>query len=459
MKVPKSRGATGGADISVVHPHAAGIDIGAQFHVVAVGPGRDPEPVRSFRSFTKELHDLANWLKQAGVTTVAMESTGVYWIPVFEILEAHGFEVVLVNARDAKNVPGRKTDVNDAQWLQKLHSYGLLRASFRPRQDVATLRSYLRQRERLLEYAAAHIQHMQKALMQMNLQLHHVVQDVTGVTGMKIIRAIVAGERNAEELARHRDARCKASAETIRDALIGNYQAEHVFELTQAVALYDFYQTQVAQCDERIELALKQLQANVEPVTAPLPAARHRTKQPNSFGFDVRAALYGMLGVDLTQIHGLGPYVALKLVAECGNDMTRWPTAKHFTSWLCLAPGNKISGGKILSSKTRRSSSNVAAALRLAAVTIGRTDTALGGFYRRLSARIGKAKAVTATARKIAVLFYNTLRYGMEYVDPGAAYYEERYRQRVLNNLTRRAESLGYTLQVKTATPRAEGVS
>jgi transposase len=245
---------------------------------------------------------------------------------------------------------------------------------------------------------------------------------------------------------------CRRPAETIRDALIGNYQAEHVFELTQAVALYDFYQTQVAQCDERIELALKQLQANVEPVTAPLPAARHRTKQPNSFGFDVRAALYGMLGVDLTQIHGLGPYVALKLVAECGNDMSRWPTAKHFTSWLCLAPGNKISGGKILSSKTRRSSSNVAAALRLAAVTIGRTDTALGGFYRRLSARIGKAKAVTATARKIAVLFYNTLRYGMEYVDPGAAYYEERYRQRVLNNLTRRAESLGYTLQVKTAT-------
>jgi transposase len=459
MKVSKSRRAGSAAQISVVHPHAAAIDIGAQFHVVAVGPERDPEPVRSFRSFTKELHDLANWLKQTGVTTVAMESTGVYWIPVFEILQARGFEVVLVNARDAKNVPGRKTDVNDAQWLQKLHSYGLLRASFRPHQDVATLRSYLRQRERLLEYAAAHIQHMQKALMQMNLQLHHVVQDVTGVTGMKIIRAIVGGERNAEELARHRDPRCKSSAETIRDALIGNYQAEHVFELTQAVALYDFYQTQVAQCDERIELALKQLQANVEPVTAPLPAARHRTKQPNSFGFDVRAALYGMLGVDLTQIHGLGPYVALKLIAECGNDMSRWPTAKHFTSWLCLAPGNKISGGKILSSKTRRSSSNVAAALRLAAATIGRTDTALGGFYRRLSARIGKAKAVTATARKIAVLFYNTLRYGMEYVDPGAAYYEERYRQRVLNNLTRRAESLGYTLQVKTVAPNPEGVS
>jgi transposase len=450
MAQPKPRRAVDRrTDMSVVNPHAAGIDVGAQFHVVAVGPECTPEPVRSFRSFTHDLHELARWLKELKVTTVVMESTGVYWLPVFEILESYGFDVLLVNAREAKSVPGRKSDVNDAQWLQKLHRYGLLRASFRPQQDVATLRSYLRQRERLLEYAASHIQHMQKALMQMNVQLHHVVQDITGVTGMKIIRAIVAGERNTNVLAEHRDVRCKASTETIREALRGHYQPEHVFELTQALALYDFYQTRVAQCDERIELALKHLQTGVEPPTTPLPAARYRTKQPNGFCFDVRAALYAMLGVDLTQIHGLGPYVALKLVAECGNDMSRWPTVKHFTSWLCLSPGNKISGGKILSSKTRRSSSKAAAALRLAATTVGRTDTALGGFYRRLSARIGKAKAVTATARKIAVLFYNTLRYGMEYVDPGAAYYEERYRQRVLNNLTRRAESLGYVLQAK----------
>jgi transposase len=444
------------ADIPVVHPHAAGIDIGAQFHVVAVAATCDPEPVRSFRSFTRDLYDLADWLKRTGITTVAMESTGVYWIPVFEILEAKNFEVFLVNARDTKNVPGRKTDVNDAQWLQKLHQYGLLRASFRPRQEVAALRAYLRQRERLLEYAASHIQHMQKALMQMNLQLHHVVTDVTGTTGMKIIRAIVAGERSAAELAKHRDVRCKASAETIRAALIGNYLPEHVFELTQAVALYDFYQIQVDRCDQQIESALKQLQAQAEPA-APLPAARHRTKQPNSFAFDVRAALYAMLGVDLTQIHGLGPYVALKLIAECGNDMSRWPSPKHFTSWLSLAPGNKISGGRVLSSKTRRSSGRAAAALRLAATTIGRTETALGAFYRRLSARIGKAKAVTATARKIAVLFYNTLRHGMDYVDPGVTYYEERYRQRVLHNLIRRAESLGYSLQEKSL--QVQGVS
>jgi transposase len=443
-------------DIPVVHPHAAGIDVGAQFHVVAVGPGRDPEPVRSFRSFTKDLHDLAGWLKQVGITTVAMESTGVYWIPVFEILEAHGLEVFLVNARDVKNVPGRKTDVNDAQWLQKLHQYGLLRASFRPRQEIAALRAYLRQRERLLEYAASHIQHMQKALMQMNLQLHHVVVDVAGMTGMRIIRAIVAGERSASELAKFRDPRCKASMATIREALIGNYLPEHVFELTQAVALYDFYQTQVAQCDQQIESALKQLRAGAPPVD-PLPAARHRAQPRNAFAFDVRQGLYAMLGMDLTQIHGLGPYVALKLVAECGNDMSRWPSAKHFTSWLTLAPGNKISGGKVLSSKTRRSSSRATAALRLAATTLGKTDTALGAFYRRLSARVGKAKAVTATARKLAVLFYNALRYGMAYVDPGATYYEQRYRQRVLDNLIRRAASLGYSLQPKAT--QAQGVS
>nr|WP_242681732.1 transposase [Paraburkholderia hospita] len=236
MKTTKSQGATSGASFTVVHPYAAAIDIGAKFHVVAVGP----EPVRSFGSFAQELHQLAQWLKQIGITTIAMESTGVYWIPAFEVLEAYGFEVVLVNARDARNVPGRKTDVSDAQWLQTLHAHGLLRASFRPRHDIATLRAYLRQRERLLEYAAAHIQHMQEALMQINLQLHHVVQDVTGATGMKIIRSIVAGERNPEELARRRDVRCKASSETIRDALVGNYQDEHVFELTQALALYDF---------------------------------------------------------------------------------------------------------------------------------------------------------------------------------------------------------------------------
>lgn len=441
------------AELAIVHPDAAGIDIGAQFHVVAVSPDRDDQPVRSFRSFTQDLHALANWLKQVGIRTVAMESTGVYWIPAYEILEAHGFEVFLVNAREAKNVPGRKTDVNDAQWLQKLHQFGLLRASFQPRQDLTALRAYLRQRERLLEYAAAHIQHMQKALMQMNLQLQHVVSDMTGATGMRIIRAILAGERRPDILASYRDIRCKASEETLCQALIGHYRPEHLFALQQAVTLYDCYQQQVALCDQHIEQVLNGL-ATCR--TTP-PKARHRCmQQRNGFAFDARAALYAMLGQDLTRIHGMGPYLALKLVAECGNDMTRWPSAKHFTSWLCLAPGNKISGGKVLSSKTRRSSSRAAAALRLAATTIGKTETALGAFYRRLAARAGKAKAVTATARKIATLFYHALRYGMDYVDPGADYYEARYRERVVKQLTRRAASLGYALQ---AVPQMEGVS
>lgn len=434
-------------DIAPTHPGAAAIDIGATMHVAAVEPDRDSDPVRSFGTFTGDLQRLADWFEQCGVRTVAMESTGVYWIPAFEILDQHGFEVVVVNARDAKHVPGRKTDISDAQWLQRLHAYGLLRASFRPKGDIAILRAYLRQRERLLDYAASHIQHMQKALTQMNLQLHHVVSDITGVTGMAIIRAIVAGERNPETLASLRDRRCHASIETIRRALVGNDREEHVFALTQAVELYDVYQAKVAACDVHIEGVLKRLREAAAVPASKLPPARHTTRQPNALGFDVRAVLHGLLGCDLTQIHGLGPYLALKLVGECGTDLSAWPDAKHFTSWLCLAPSNKISGGKVLSSRTRRTGSRAAALLRLAAVTVGRTETALGAFYRRLSARVGKAKAVTATARKIAVLFYNTLRYGMAYTDPGASYYEERYRRRVISNLERRAKSFGYTLQ------------
>lgn len=434
-------------DISPTHQGAAGIDIGATMHVAAVGPEQDPEPVRGFGTFTGDLHRLADWFKHCGVRTVAMESTGVYWIPIFEILDQRGFEVVLVNARDAKHVPGRKTDISDAQWLQRLHEYGLLRASFQPKGEIAILRSYLRQRERLLDYAASHIQHMQKALTQMNLQLHHVVTDVTGATGMTIIRAIIAGERNPETLASLRDRHCRASVETISKALAGNDREEHVFALTQAVELYDTYQAKIVGCDARIEAILKRLQkAASTPVSKP-PPARSTKQQSNGLAFDVRGALHGLLGCDLTQIHGLGPYLALKLVGECGTDLSAWPTAKHFTSWLCLAPSNKISGGKVLSARTRRSGSRAAALLRLAAVAVGRTETALGAFYRRLSARVGKAKAVTATARKIATLFYNTLRHGMSYADPGASYYEERYRRRVLANLERRAKSFGYVLQ------------
>ena len=429
-----------------IHTNAAGIDIGATFHVVAVSGERVDTPVRTFRTFTSDLHALAEWLSEVGVKTVAMESTGVYWIPVYELLEERGFEVLLVNARDVKNVPGRKTDVTDAQWLQQLHQYGLLRGSFRPREALARLRALLRHRERMVDYAASHIQHMQKALMQMNVQLHHVVTDITGLTGMQIVRAICQGERDPGTLARFRDSRCKATEGEIREALTGHYRAEHVFTLRQALELYDAYRTKIIECDEEIERALAEVNRDrCADIPEPLPKRRDAGGR-NEPRFDVRAALYTLLGRDLTQIHGLGPYTVLRLIGECGDDMTRWRTSKHFTSWLALAPGNKISGGKLLSSKTRRSSNRGAALLRIAAVNVGRTQTALGAFYRRLAARVGKAKAVTATARKLAVLFYNAIRFGREYRDPGTDYYEERYRKRVLHGLQRRAAQFGMIL-------------
>jgi transposase len=439
--------------LPVIHDRAAGIDIGSRFHVVAVPVDLSEAPVRTFQAFTADLERMAAWLVDLGITTVAMESTGVYWIAVYEILESHGLQVILANARDARAVPGHKTDVNDAQWIQRLHACGLLRASFHPAREIAALRSYLRLRERHLDYAAAHIQHMQKALTHMNLQLHHVVTDITGATGMRIVRAIVAGERNAAKLATLRDIRCKSSTETIQSALVGNYQPEHVFALAQALAMYDAYQAQLELCDQQIAQSLQRLAQQRPQPSEPLPKPRHRTRQPNALNFDVRAMLYQLVGVDLTQIHGIGPYLALRLVAECGTDLSRWRTAQHFTSWLTLAPGCRISGGKVLSAHTRKTKNRVTALLRLAAVTIGKTTTALGAFYRRLSARIGKAKAVTATARKIAILFYNAMRFGLAYQDPGADHYEQKYRERVLKGLHRRAAELGFTLQA------VEGVS
>jgi len=434
-----------GQRLSRINTNAAGIDIGATFHVVAVPEDCCDEPVRTFQTFTSDLRALADWLAALGITTVAMESTGVYWIPVYELLEERGFEVLLVNARTVKNVPGRKTDVNDAQWLQQLHSYGLLRGSFRPREALVRLRALLRHRERMVEYAAAHIQHMQKALMQMNVQLHHVVTDITGTTGMRIIRAICDGERDPAVLATFRDRRCHASTEVIRGALTGQYRSEHVFTLRQALDLFDAYQAKIAECDTEIERALADINRDRAPVADPLPTRRDAGGR-NEPRFDARAALYTLLGRDLTQIHGLGAYTVLRLVGECGDDMTKWRTAKHFTSWLCLAPGNKVSGGRLLSAKTRRSSNRAAALLRIAAVNVGRTHTALGAFYRRLAARAGKAKAVTATARKLAVLFYNGIRFGRAYRDPGVDHYEARYRRRVVRNLLRRAAQLGLVL-------------
>lgn len=435
--------------LPIIHPFAAGIDIGSRFHVAAVSPDLCDEPVQTFQAFTSDLQRMADWLIAMGTKTVVMESTGVYWVAAFEVLESRGLEVILANAREARAVPGRKSDVNDAQWLQRLHACGLLRASFRPGRDIAELRTYLRarERERHTDYAAAHIQHMQKALTFMNIQLQHVISNITGVTGMKIIRAIVAGERDPDKLATLRDVRCRENISTVRNALVGNYQPEHVFTLKQALTLYDFYQQKIDECDAEIERTVARLNLERPVPEVPLPKAKHRTKQVSDPNFDVRTAMYQLTGTDLTQIHGIGPFLALRLIAECGTDLSRWRTAKHFTSWLTLSPGCKISGGKVLSAHTRKTSSRLTVALRLAAVTVGRSNTALGAFYRRLAGRIGNAKAVTATARKIAVLFYNAMRYGQDYRDPGADLYEQQYRDRVIKQLHRRAAQFGLGLQ------------
>ena len=432
------------AQLQHLNLNAAGIDIGATAHFVAVPPDRDPQPVREFATFTADLHRLADWLSACGVDTVVMESTVVYWIPLFEILDARGFTVRLVNARHVKNVSGRKSDVLDCQWLQQLHTYGLLQGAFRPDDQIVVLRSYLRQRTMLVHGAAMHIQHMQKALQQMNLLLHQVVADITGVTGMMIIRAILAGERDPQVLAQYRDYRCKHSAEVIAKSLVGNYRAEHLFALQQAVTLYEVYQAQIMACDQQIEAYL----ATFAPVSldAPPPPTKPRQRTGNPFHFDAHAQLFRMTGVDLTRIDGIDAVTALTVLGEIGTDMTRWKTAKHFSSWLGLCPGTKVSGGKVQTSKTKPTANRAAAALRLAAASLSRSRSALGAYLRRMTARLGKPHAVTATAHKLARLIYSMLRYGTAYVDVGQDYYERQYKERVVQTLTRRAKELGFVL-------------
>jgi transposase len=441
-----------------LHPDAAGIDCGSAEHFVAVPPDRDPTAVRSFPTFTADLYRLADWLAACRVTHVAMEATGVYWIPIFEMLDARGFQVILVNARHVKNLPGRKSDVSDCEWLRDLHILGLLRGSFRPADGIVALRGYLRHRATLIEGTGSLVQRMQKALIQMNLQLSLVVSDITGVTGLRILRDIVAGHRDPQQLAAHRDYRCRASEAEIVAALTGHYRDEHVFVLQQNLELFDAYQRQLTACDVAIEAHLAHLAATTPPPASPLPAARRRQKpRENEPRFELRTPLHQLTGVDLSQIDGIGPYNALRLLSEIGTDMTRWPTEKHFTSWLTLAPHNKVSGGRLLSSRTQPSANRAAAILRLAAMNLGRTQTALGAFYRRVAFRIGKAKAVTATARKLAILIYRTLKNGLVYVDPGAEAYDAQHRTHVLRRLRQRAANLGFGLVNLTTGEIAEG--
>jgi transposase len=432
--------------LAQINHHAAGIDIGAEEIYVAIPAGRDTQNVRSFGTFTVDLHAIAHWLRSCGVETVAMEATGVYWVALYEMLERQGFRVNLINAKHIKNVSGRKSDVLDCQWIQQLHTYGLLQASFRPREDICVLRSLVRHRDMLLKYRAAHVQHMQKALVLMNLKLTNVISDITGVTGMEIIRAIIAGEHRPSILAQFRDGRCKKSEEEIAKSLEGNYRSEHLFILQQAVELYDFYNQQIQACDRQLEARYSQFELADQPAT-PAPEA-HKTKwSKNHPSFDLSQALYRMTGVDLTQVDGLEALSVQTILTEIGTDMSKWPTVKHFTSWLGIAPNNKITGGEIKSRSTKKTKNRANTAFRRAAQSLTRSQSASGAFYRRIRAKHGAPVAITATAHRLARIVYFMLLRRKPYRDIGANYYDQQYQARSIRNLQRRAAQLGLRLE------------
>ena len=435
--------------MSVVHPSAAGIDVGSQEHYVAVPADRDPQPVRTFGCLTPQLHEMARWLTACGVDTVAMESTGVYWIPVVQILEQYDLEVLLVDARAVRHVPGRKSDVSDCQWIQQLHSVGLLRGAFRPGRQIEPLRAYWRQRADLVTQCARQIQRMQKAMEQMNVQLHKVLSDISGQSGMRIVRAILDGQRDPRALAALCDRRVKADAATVVMALTGDYQEHHLFSLRQAVDSYDFHQHKIAECDARIEdYMARTFPTRSDPDNprgdAPQPSKRKPRK--NEARFDLRQELYRITGADLTRIEGIDALTAQTLVCECGFDMSRFPTERDFCSWLCLCPNPKITGGQVKSSHTRKTNNRATAALRVAAQSLSRSRSALGAYFRRMRGRLGAAKAITATAHKLARLVYRLLKYGEAFVDMGQQAYEEQYRRHRIHALKKNAAELGFQL-------------
>lgn len=430
-----------------IQPNAAGVDVGANEIYVAVPPERDLQPVRCFATFTADLHAAADWLQHCHIETVAMESTGVYWIPFFQILEARGFKVFLVNARHVKNVPGRKTDVSDCQWLQYLHSVGLLRASFRPEQAVCTVRSILRHRDSLVQMSSVHIQHMQKALNQMNLQLHHVISDITGLTGLAILDAILAGERDPKRLAKLRDWRIKASEEVIAKSLVGDYLPEHLFTLRQSLAAYRYYRQLILECDAEIEHALAALDSKVDLQEKPLPKTKYpRTPRRNELHFDLRSHVYRVLGVDLTEIPGVDTLTAHCLLAEIGPDLSRFRNASAYASWLGLCPDNRISGGKVLSVRTRVVNNRAAMALRMAAQSLHRSQSYLGQYYRRMRAKLGTPKAITAAAHKLARIIYHMITTRKPYDETIFADRELQHRHHMEVRLRSQARALGFEL-------------
>ena len=434
--------------LSVMQPDAAGIDVGATEMYVAVPEDRDSQPVRCFATFTPDLHALADWLQACRIRTVAMESTGVYWIPLFQILEERGFEVCLVNARHVQNVPGRRTDVSDCQWLQYLHTVGLLRASFRPPQDVCALRSLLRHRDNLVKQASVHILHMQKALDQMNLRLHHVIDDITGMTGLVILDAILAGQRDPQELAKLRHPGIKASEETILKSLMGDYRSEHLLVLRQSLAAYRYFQRLLQECDREIQITLKAFDSRVDVKRRPLPPERTGKRKPrhNEPQFNLRQHLYRIFGVDLTQIPGLQATTAHILLAEIGPNLSKFRSSSALASWLGLCPHNDISGGKILLARTRKVNNRAAAALRMAAQSLHGSQSYLGEYYRRMRSRLGAPKAIVAAAHKLARIIFQLLTTRQPYDESMFARQETLFRKRTEIRLKKQAKSLGFQL-------------
>ncbi len=438
--------------LAILEPDSAGLDIGKAEIYAAVPPDRDPEPVRSYATFTPDLQALVDWLVACRIKSVVMESTGVYWIPIYEMLEARGLHCLLVNARHIKYVPGRKADELDCQWLQKCHSFGLLRGSFRPDAEMIQLRTYLRHRAELIERRSPAILHMQKALHQMNLQLDVVLSDIMGETGQAILRDILRGERDPVKLAQHRNPYCHASQETIAKALTGHYRDDYLFVLRQSIECYDFYTQQIAVCDTQVEQLFAAIKPRFEPsATQTQPAPTHKPKRNHSHRNDpataTRQHILRITGVDPVAIEGISKTIAQTLLAEVGTDMTPWPTVKHFASWLGLAPKNDTSAGKTLRSRTYSTANRAAQAFRMAALSVVRSDCALGLFYRRLKARSGPKQALVATAHKLARIYYSMMRDHTPYVPQDPTAYTEAVRQRELKALHRKAAKLGCVVQ------------
>jgi transposase len=430
--------------LNVVNRDAAGIDAGSEQHWVSVPEDRAEHSVRPFGTFTEDLYKLADWLEECGIKTVAIEATGVYWIPLFEILEARGLAPKLVDSRSIGRRNKKKTDVVDCQWIRQLHTHGLLDGAFRPNAEMLSVRSFMRQRRMLIEYASDHIRHMQKALDLMNLKLHLVISDITGVSGLRIIHAILEGKRDPNELAAMREPNCRSSKETIAKALMGNYRDEHLFALGQAVELFEVYGRKVKACDEKIAAALATFEKKGDRATLPETKSAPRK---NQLRFDARTLIFEMAGVDLTAIDGLEASSVLTILSETGTDMSVWPGEGQFASWLALSPNKWITGGKPLAKKPPVIHPNRAAqAFRLAAQTLERAQCALGAFFRRIQSRHGRAVAIKAAAHKLATIFYSMLKTRIPYHDPGIDYYEVRYQQRLLNSLQKKAATLGFQL-------------